>query len=355
MAEFLSGKKNILITGGAGFIGSAIAEELIQTANIIVIDNFLSGSETNIDHLLAYPNFVFLKHDLTTPIDLAAQPELARFKVKYQGIQEIYHLACPTSPIDFMKHRVETARANALATTHALDLAVQYKSKFLFFSSAVIYGPRQERDEHVSEEDIGLVDILSSRACYDEGKRFAETLVWTYRDVYKIDAKIIRPFRTYGPKLKLYDGHMVSDFIDSALDNKDVVIYGDKGFSTSLTYVSDVVNAALTIMKSTAGGPYNVGNDSQIPLADVAAKVIEMTRSKSQIVYKEPLEFMTPLPLPNITRIKDELGWFPIVRLEEGLQKTLDYFQAHKGLLGISNTRLHDTGSQEDTGDFAGI
>jgi UDP-glucuronate decarboxylase len=354
MIEFLTGKKNVLITGGAGFIGSALAEELLKVANVIVIDSFISGSESNIDHLLSYPNFIFLKHDLSIPINLIEQPELARFKVKYQGIQEIYHLACPTSPKDFMKYRVETARANALATVNALDIAVANKSKILFFSSAVIYGPRQEREERVQEDDIGLVDNLSPRACYDEGKRFAESLVWTYKDVHKIDTKIIRPFRTYGPRLKLFDGHMVSDFVDSALDNKDVVIYGDTTFSSSLTYISDVINASLAVMKSELSGPYNVGNDTQVTLTEVAEMVIRLTGSKSKIVYKEPLEFMSPLPLPNIQRIKDDLGWFPIVRLEDGLKKTIDYLQAHKGLLGISSQRTHDE-SEKDTSDFTSV
>ena len=335
MVEYLTGKKNILITGGAGFIGSSLAEELIKTANVIVLDNFISGSEKNIDHLLSYPNFIFLKHDLAEPIDLAEQPELTRFKVKYQGIQEIYHLACPTSPKDFMKYRVETAKANALATTNALELAVANKSKFMHFSSAVVYGPRQEQDEIIGEEDIGLVDMLSPRACYDEGKRFAETLVTTYRETYKIDTKIIRLFRTYGPRLRLYDGHMISDFVESALDNKDVVIYGNENFSSSLTYISDVVNAAVSFMKSDFSGPFNVGDDTKIALSEVAKKVIEVTNSNSKIVYKEPLEFMTPLPLPNIAKIKNDLGWFPIVRIDEGLKLTIDYLRAHKGLLGI--------------------
>ena len=347
--EYLTGKKNVLITGGAGFIGSALAEELIKTANVIVLDNFISGSETNIDHLLSYPNFIFLKHDLTKPIDLKEQPELSRFKVQYQGVQEIFHLACPTSPKDFMKYRVETAKANALGTVHALDLAVEHKSKFLFFSSAVVYGPRQEREEQVQEGDIGLVDNLSPRACYDEGKRFAESLVWTYKDTHKIDAKIIRPFRTYGPRLKLFDGHMVSDFVDAALDNKDVVIYGDETFSSSLTYISDVINASLSIMKSGKSGPYNVGNDTRVTLTEVANKVIEMVGSQSKVVHKEPLPFMTPLPLPNISKIKEDLGWFPIVRLEEGLKKTIDYLQAHKGLLGISHQRHGAT--EKDSSD----
>ena len=350
MSEYLTGNKKILITGGAGFIGSALAEELIKTSNVIVLDNFISGKETNIDLLLSYPNFIFLKHDLTEPINLDEQPELERFKVKYQGIQEIYHLACPTSPKDFMKYRIETIKANGLATMNALELAVKHKAKFLHFSSAVVYGPRQEQDEMVTEDDIGLVDALSPRACYDEGKRYAEALVWTYKEAYKIDAKMVRVFRTYGPRLKLYDGHMISDFVESALDNKDIVIYGNENFSSSLTYVSDVLNAAISLMKSDFSGPYNVGDDTKIALSEVAEKIITATGSKSKIVYKEALDFMTPLPLPNIAAIKKDLGWFPIVRIDDGLTKTIDYLRAHKGLLGMG-VEQHE----EDSSDSASV
>lgn len=336
MPKLLTDKKNILITGGAGFIGSHLAEELIKKANIICLDNFISGSESNIDYLLSYPNFIFLKHDLTKPINLNEQPELGRFKVKYQGVQEVYHLACPTSPKEFNNKRIETALANSHATANALDIAVKYKAKFLHFSSVVVYGPRSKDRLWANEEDLGLVNILSPRACYDEGKRFAETLVNTFRKVHQLDTKIMRLFRTYGPRLKLNDGHMLSDFIDASLNNRDLVINGDESFSSSLCYVSDAVNAAVNLMNSEFGGPYNVGSDQDVKLVDVAKKVLELTGSQSKVVFKEPLEFLSPLMLPKIEAVKKDLGWFPIVRLEDGLKKTIDYLRAQKGLLGVS-------------------
>jgi UDP-glucuronate decarboxylase len=344
MADTTKERKNVLITGGAGFIGSHLADELIAHTNVIVIDNFSSGREANIDHLLRLPNFIFIKHDLTEPIDLNEQVELSRFKVKFKGIQEIYHLAAPTSPKQFSKNRVETALANSHATANALAMAVQYNAKFLQFSSAVVYGTRTAERTYAAEDDLGVVDMLSKRACYDEGKRFAETLVSTYRQVYGIDAKIIRLFRTYGPRLTLNDGHMLSDFAYAALNNEDLVIFGDHTFSSSLVYISDVINAAMNLMKGDFTGPYNIGSDEDINMTDVAKKIIELTRSSSKIAYKDSIEFMSPLMLPRIERIKKDIGWFPIVRLDEGLGKTIDHLKAQKSLLRYS----HDDGEDEE-------
>lgn len=330
------GKKNVLVTGGAGFIGSHLCEELLKSSKVICIDNFISGEERNIDHLLQNPDFKFIKHDLIEPINLEDFAELETFKIKFQGIQEIYHLACPTSAKNFEKTKIETLLSNSLATKNTLDLAVNYKAKFLFTSSAVVYGPRN-KEKYFKEDYSGNVNFLSPRACYDEGKRFSETIVSTYRDVYNLDAKIARIFRTYGPRLKLNDGQMIPDFVDNALDDKDLVIYGDKDFSTSLCYVSDIVTGLIKLMASAEVGPINLGSDIEYKLADVAQKIIEMTESKSRVVFEKPLLFMTPLGLPDITLAKNKLSWFPVVRLEDGIAKTIDYLKAAKGLLGVSS------------------
>ena len=278
-------KKNILVTGGAGFIGSHLCDELVKNNKVICLDNFISGDEQNIDHLLQNPNFQFIRHDINEPIDLKLLPELEKFKIQFQGIQEIYHLACPTSPKNFEKNIIQTVLANSVGIKNVLDLAVTYKAKFLFTSSAVIYGPRQAANPYFAESNLGTVDCLSPRACYDEGKRFAETMINTYRQSHKLDTKIVRVFRTYGPRLKLNDGQMLPDFVYNALANKDLVIYGDKNFSSSFCYISDVIQGLIKVMKSGEAGPINLGSDLEEHIVDVANKVIELTGSTSKIIF----------------------------------------------------------------------
>ncbi len=241
-------KKNVVVTGGAGFIGSFLCEELVRDANVICVDNFISGSQQNIDHLLRLPNFIFIRHDLRTPLDLAQFPELERFRVPFQGVQEIYHLAAPTSPKEFEQYRIETLEAHSLVMKHVLDLAKAHEARLVHASSSVVYGARPADKTPFAESYLGPVDFLSPRACYDEGKRFAETAIATYRDVHGIDARIARIFRTYGPRMPIFHGHMIPDFMTDALDGKDLVIYGDASFSTSLVYVTDVVEALVKLM-----------------------------------------------------------------------------------------------------------
>lgn len=327
-------KPNILVTGGAGFLGSHLCEALLKRGKVICVDNFVSGVQQNIQHLLSNPDFVFIKHDVTIPLDLEGFPELERFKVKFQGVQEIYHLACPTSPKDFEAMRVATLLANAHGTVNALHLAQKYEAKFLFASSAVVYGARNPNVRFHREDQYGPLDHLSPRACYDEGKRFAETAVATYRQQYGVQAKIARLFRTYGPRQRLRIGEMMPDFIVNALEGKDLVIYGDESFSTSLTYVDDVISGLMKLMASDEGGPMNFGNPEEHRLADVARKIIELTSSSSQVKFEEPLLFMSPLGLPDITLARELLGWMPVVRLEDGLKKSIEFAQAHRGMLG---------------------
>lgn len=326
-------KKNVIVTGGAGFIGSHLCDELVKTSKVICIDNFVSGDEENIDHLLQHPDFQFIKHDVNQPLDLESLAELEKFKVQFQGIQEIYHLACPTLPKDFEETCVETALTNSVGTRNALEFAVKYKAKFLLTSSSVVYGARDPKNPMFTESQNGLIDQLGPRACYDEGKRFAETLTKTYADAYNLDAKIARIFRTYGTRMRLNTGQMLPDFVSSALENKELVIYGDDQFSSSLCHVSDLVQGLLKMMKSGEAGPMNFGSDVDVKLSDVAKKVIGLTGSTSTIVFKEPLLFMSPLGLPDITLAKERLGWFPVVLLDEGIQGAIDYFKAHKSIV----------------------
>lgn len=332
MAQGPFEKKNILVTGGAGFIGSHLCERLLKDAHVICLDNFTNSSTKNIDHLLKNPDFEFLRTDINQPFALENFSELKKFNIAVQGIQEIYHLACPTSAKNFDEYRLPTLDANSVGMKHVLDVGVKYKAKVVFASSSVIYGPRGERP--YKEDDWGSVNLLTPRACYDEGKRFAETMCATYGAVHGLDTRIARIFRTYGPRLKLYDGQMISDFITDALEGKDLAIYGDESFRTTLCYVSDTVDGLVKLMAAGNGiGPVNIGSDVDVALMDVAKQIIAATGSASKIVFEAPLQFMSPLGIPDLTKARESLGWIPLVRLEDGLKRSVEYAIAHRGLL----------------------
>ena len=336
MKKVIFDRKNVLVTGGAGFIGSHLCDELVKDCKVICIDNFSTSDEKNIDHLLVDPNFAFIKHDLVNLIELAQLPELQKFKIEFQGIQEIYHLACPTSPLHFGKNREATLLANSYVMKNVLDLATKHQAKFLHFSSSVVYGSRREDNKKIKENDLGRVDMLAPNSCYNEGKRFAETFVANYRDIFGIDTKIMRLFRTYGPRMKLNDGQMIPDFIYSALENKDLTILGDKNFTTAICYVSDVVDAALKLMESDINKPINIGSDIDVNLTNLAQKIIDLTKSRSKIVHSESILFMTPLCIPDLNLASNELGWLPVVTLENGFKKTIHDLMASKGLLSVA-------------------
>ena len=325
-------KKNVLVAGGAGFIGSHLCDRLLENSKVICLDNFSTGDERNIDHLLSEPNFEFIKHDITEPIDLEKLPELQKFKIEFQGIQEIYNLACPTSPKDFDKNKIQTILASSYGLKNMLDLAVRYQAKIMHFSSSVVYGPRPDDQTRIKESEIGRVDFLSDRSSYDEGKRFSETMVENYRQVYNIDSRIIRLFRIYGPRMKLNEGNLIPDFINSALENSDLIIQGDKNFSSSLCYISDCIDACLKLMDSNIKGPINIGSDVDINLSKICEMIIKILDSKSKVKYADKHLFVSELCLPDITRAREELGWMPIVTLENGLKKTIDDLRASKGL-----------------------
>ncbi len=328
-------KKNILVTGGAGFLGSHLCERLLREANVICVDDFSNSSPKNIEHLLQYPDFEFINYDVDNPIDLSKFDELDKFKVKFQGIQEIYHLACPTSPKDFEKLKMKSLLSNSSAMINTLDLAVKYRAKYVFASSSVVYGDPKDDNKFV-ETYQGVVNHLTPRACYDEGKRFAETCIETYRQFYGVDAKIARAFTAYGPRMKLFEGQLIPDFIINALEGKDLVIYGDENMSTSLLYVTDMVDGFVRLM---AAAPevkiVNLGGDQVVSYFEVAKKIIELTGSTSKVVFEKPLVFLTKKGQPDLTYAKEMLGWMPLVRLEDGLQKAVDYTVANKEALLI--------------------
>jgi len=326
--------KNILVTGGAGFIGSHLCEQFLREGHrVICLDNLSTSSSANINPLLQHPAFRFLRQDINTSFDLEMFQELSAFKIPFQGIQEIYHLACPTSIARFDQFKVQTLLANSVGTSSILELARTYRAKILLTSSSVVYGGRQKEEPFVEESAIGCVDHLSGRACYDEGKRFAETMFETYRQVYGLDTRIARIFRTYGPRMPLSDGHLIPDFILNALDGKDLVLNGGLDFRTSLLYVTDVTDGIVRLMKSPSyDGPVNIGSDVDLRLEDIAKKIIAMIGSSSKIVAGENYVFLSELALPCTTKAK-QLGWIPLVRLEDGLARTIEYLKANNILL----------------------
>ncbi|MBI2485304.1 NAD-dependent epimerase/dehydratase family protein [Candidatus Uhrbacteria bacterium] len=324
-----------VVTGGAGFIGSFLCEELLrQGMRVVCVDNFATSHVRNIEPLLQHPNFQFLRLDVNEPFDLERFRELSAFRIPYDGIQEIYHLACPTSIKQFDQFKIQTLLSSSLGNYYALEMAVKYRAKILLASSSVVYGKREDNTaEFLPEEAKGIVDHLSPRACYDEGRRFSETMFETYRQVHGIDARIARIFRTYGPRMPLFDGHLIPDFILNAIESKPLEIFGGRQFRTSLVYVEDVVDGLIRLMRAAkVEGPINIGSDQDLLLSDVAQKIKDMLGSASEIVEQPPLPFLSELVLPDIHKAK-ELGWIPLMRLEDGLRKTVEYIQANKIVL----------------------
>lgn len=330
-------KKNVIVTGGAGFIGSHLCERLLREAKVICIDDLSNSSIHNIDHLLQYPDFEFIKYDTNNPIDLDSFEELDKFKVKFQGIQEIYHLACPTSAKNFEHLKMHSLWANSSAMLSTLDLAVKYRSKYVFASSSVVYGEATTERPIFAEIDEGCVNHLSPRGCYDEGKRFAETCVSTYKQVHGIDAKIARVFSTYGPRMKLRDGLLIPDFIIDALEGRDLVIYGDPNSAQSLCYVSDIVDGFVRMMKSPPEmSLVNLGSDQMFRMIDIAEAIIQMTGSHSKVIFEQALSYMSKKGLPDLRVAKENLSWLPLIRMEDGLRKAIDYTIANKEMLGVN-------------------
>ncbi len=326
--------KNVLVTGGAGFIGSFLCEALLKDCRVICVDNFVTSSPNNITHLVQNPNFEFIRHDINEPLSLDAYPELERFKVAVQGVQEIYHLACPTSMKRFDDFKMETMLANSVGMRNVLDLAARYKAKFFHASTSVVYGKRPADGHAFKENELGLIDHLMPRACYDEGRRWSETMVKTYADIYGLDVRIGRIFRTFGPRMPLYDGHMIPDFALAAIEGKDLVVYGEHVFRTTLAYVTDVVDAIILMMGVAENpGVVNIGSDAEHAIGEIAEKIVALVGSGSTVKYEPALPFMHEPGLPDVTKAKDELGWLPLISLDAGLQKTVEYMRAHKDLL----------------------
>lgn len=327
-------RKNVLVTGGAGFIGSHLCDRLVLQANVICVDNFITSTEKNIDHLLQNPNFEFINHDIVKPLDFSKFPELDRFKVRFHGLQEIYHLACPISKRHFDDFKIATALTNSIGVKNVLDLAVEHNAKVLFASSGVLYGRRTDHTP-AKETDECRLDHLNPRGAYDEGKRFSEALMETFGEVYGLDVKIARIFRTYGPRMKIHDGNLIPDMILSALDNDPIALTGDEETRITLCYVSDIVDGLIRLLAMPVEvNLLNLGSDFDIRLVSLAQKIAEITHSSSHIHFEKPDAYQFEAPLPDISRAKDILGWTPLVRLEDGLKKMIDYMRSQRQQIG---------------------
>lgn len=326
MARPLFEKKNVLVTGGAGFIGSRLCEQLVKESQVICVDNFSTSTAANIEGLLQNPSFEFINHDIIAPMDLAAFHELDRFKFRFQGLQEIYHLACPISRKHFEHFKIASALTNSIGTKNVLDMAVAHKAKVLYASSSVLYGTRGHEDRVAREEDPCRIDHLTSSGAYDEGKRFSEALLKTYADVYGLDVKIARLFRTYGPRMKIFDGHLLPDMVNAALDGKDIEIACREDAKMSLCYVDDIVNGLQRQMRSPVDVTVvNLGSDEDVLLSVVAEKIIRLTGSTSRMRFDASADILQEAPLPDLTKAKQVLHWLSLVRLEDGLEKMIAY------------------------------
>jgi UDP-glucuronate decarboxylase len=308
-------KKRILVTGGAGFLGSHLCKRLLDEGNeVICVDNFFTGDKKNIAALISNPYFEVIRHDVTFPL--------------YIEVDEIYNLACPASPPHYQFDPVQTTKTSVMGAINMLGLAKRCKAKILQASTSEVYGDPEVHPQPESYK--GSVSTTGIRACYDEGKRCAETLFFDYYRQHGVDIKVMRIFNTYGPNMNPYDGRVVSNFIVQALKGEDITMYGDGSQTRSFCYVNDLIEGMIRLMNSRDGftGPVNIGNPGEFTMIELAEKVIELTGSKSKITF-QPLPQDDPLQRqPDISLAKKELGWEPRIGLEEGLKQAIAYFKS---------------------------
>ncbi len=308
------GMERILITGGAGFLGSHLCERLLTEGHeILCLDNFFTGSRGNIRHLLNHPHFEFIRHDIINPV--------------YLEVDRIYNLACPASPVHYQVNPIKTIKTSVMGAINTLGLAKRVKARILQASTSEVYG---DPEIHPQKEDYwGRVNPIGIRSCYDEGKRAAECLMMDYHRQNGVDVKIVRIFNTYGPRMAVSDGRVVSNFIVQALRGEEITVYGDGSQTRSFCYVDDLVEGLIRMMNSPAGfiGPVNLGTPREFTILELAETVIRMTDSDSRVVFR-PLPQDDPVQRrPDIALARERLGWEPRISLAEGLEKTIAYFR----------------------------
>lgn len=306
--------KRILVTGGAGFLGSFLCEKLLSAGNeVISLDNYFSGNKKNIEHLLANPRFEAIRHDVTQPIHLE--------------VDEIYNFACPASPIHYQHNPVHTTKTCVMGAINMLELARNVKAKIIQASTSEVYGDPLVHPQ--TEEYFGNVNTLGARSCYDEGKRVAETLFFDYHQQYGVEIKIVRIFNTYGPRMAVNDGRVVSNFIVQALRGEDLTVYGKGDQTRSFCYVDDLVEGIINFMNldSKEYGPINLGNPGEFTILELAEKVIKLTNSKSKIIFKDLPQNDPMQRKPVIEKAQRLIKFSPQFHIEEGIQKTVAYFR----------------------------
>jgi UDP-glucuronate decarboxylase len=320
--------KRILVTGGAGFIGSHLCERLVLDGHdVVCLDNFFTGTKKNISHLLDRSNFELLTHDITQPVLLE--------------VDWIFNLACPASPIHYQYNPVKTTKVNVLGALHMLGLAKRVRARVLQASTSEVYGDPEVHPQR--EEYWGNVNPIGKRSCYDEGKRLAETLFFDYMRQNKVDIKVIRIFNTYGPRMRPDDGRVISNFIMQAIRGENITVYGDGSQTRSFCYIDDLVEGMIRMMEYETGeqtrerdytrpylsgfpGPLNLGNPHEVPVVELAQRVVGMIGSASKIIYEQLPDDDPKRRCPDISKARQYLDWQPEVPLEEGLRKTIDYF-----------------------------
>ncbi len=305
-----------MVSGGCGFLGCHLCERLVRDGNdVLCVDNCFTGTKNNIIHLLKEPNFEFIRHDVTFPL--------------YLEVDEIYNLACPASPVHYQFDPVQTTKTSVHGAINMLGLAKRVKAKILQASTSEVYGDPDKKNHPQKETYWGNVNPIGVRSCYDEGKRCAETLFFDYHRQHKLKIKVARIFNTYGPRMHPNDGRVISNFIIQALKHKDITVYGDGSQTRSFCYADDLIEGFIRLMKTPDDftGPLNLGNPKEFTILEIAQKIIELTESDSKIIYKTLPSDDPQQRQPDIALAREVLGWAPLINVEEGLPKTIQYFK----------------------------
>jgi UDP-glucuronate decarboxylase len=341
MARLYESRKRVLVTGGAGFLGSHLVDRLLKSGHeVLCIDNLFTGRKQNIAHVAGNPRFEFLRHDVTVPLHVE--------------VDEIYNLACPASPVHYQHNPIKTIKTSVMGALNMLGLAKRLKCKILQASTSEVYGDPAIHPQ--PEEYWGNVNPIGRRSCYDEGKRCAETLFFDYRRELGIAIKVARIFNTYGPRMHIADGRVVSNFVIQALRGENLTLYGDGSQTRSFCYVDDLIDGLVRLMDSSLDvtGPINIGNPDEFTIRQLAETVLQMTASRSKLEFRELPEDDPRQRRPDISKAREVLGWEPTVALEKGLEPTIDHFRSELSAVPVEATMPSNT-DQPNSRNFSAV